>query len=105
TVTGPYKATGSGDTPSRRRIFSCHPTTRAQEDPCAKQIIARLARLAYRGDATDVDLQRMLASPKFRLHIEQDPAGLGPAAVYRLGDRELASRLSFFLWSSMPDTQ
>jgi len=129
TVTGPYKATGSGDTPSRRRIFSCHPTTRAQEDPCAKQIIARLARLAYRGDATDVDLQRlftfyeagrktgtfetgiqkavqrMLASPKFCLHIEQDPTGLGPAAVYRLGDRELASRLSFFLWSSMPDTQ
>jgi hypothetical protein len=129
TVTGPYKPTGSGDTPSRRRIFSCHPTTRAQEDPCAKQIIARLARLAYRGDATDVDLQRlfgfyeagrktgtfetgiqkavqrMLASPKFCLHIEQDPTGLAPASVYRLGDRELASRLSFFLWSSMPDTQ
>jgi hypothetical protein len=152
TVTGPYKATGPGDTPSRRRIFSCRPATRAQEDPpasakasarsrrsspaieasedgCAKQIIARLARLAYRGDATDVDLQRlfgfyeagrktgtfetgiqkavqrMLASPKFCLHIEQDPSGLAPAAVYRLGDRELASRLSFFLWSSMPDAQ
>ena len=129
TVTGPYKATGPGDTPSRRRIFSCRPATRAEEDPCAKQIIARLARLAYRGDATDVDLQRlfafyeagrktgtfetgiqkavqrMLASPKFCLHIEQDPSGLAPAAVYRIGDRELASRLSFFLWSSMPDTQ
>ncbi len=130
TVTGPYSATGSGDTPSRRRIFSCVPRTRGEQDACARQIIARLSRLAYRGDASDVDrqrlfaffdagrsetksfergiqkaLQRMLASPKFCFHIEPDPAGLAPGTVYRISDRELASRLSFFLWSSIPDTQ
>ena len=130
TITGPYMATGSGDTPSRRAIFSCVPKTKAQEDTCAKQIINRLSRAAYRGDVTDVDrqrlfeffdagrketgsfergvqkaLQRILASPKFCFHIEQDPPGLAPASVYRINDRELASRLSFFLWSSIPDTQ
>jgi mono/diheme cytochrome c family protein len=128
TVTGPYNATGPGDTPSRRRIFSCRPATRAQEDPCARTIIARLAQLAYRGDVTDVDrqrlfgfyeagrqagtfdtgiqkaLQRILASPKFCFHIESDPAGLPPATAYQISDRELAARLSFFLWSSIPDT-
>src|SRR5262249_27320504 len=128
TVTGPLHATSPGDTPSRRRIFSCRPTkTRADEDACARQIIARLARLAYRGDVTDVDrqrrcacfdagrnegnfergvqkaLQRILASPKFCFHIEQDPPGLAPGSVYRISDRELAARLSFFLWSSIPD--
>jgi mono/diheme cytochrome c family protein len=143
TVTGPFKATGPGDTPSRRRILTCRPESRrssadsqASEDGCARQIIARLARLAYRGDVTEVDrqrlfaffdagrrdpsagsgqaafergiqkaLQRILASPKFCFHIEQDPAGLAPATVYRISDRELAARLSFFLWSSIPDTQ
>ena len=147
TVTGPYNATGSGDTPSRRRVFTCHPATRAEEDArcgfgevssiarskraktCARRIIARLARVAYRGDVTDIDrqrlfgfyeagrktgtfetgiqkaVQRILASPKFCFHIEPDPAGLAPATVYRLSDRELASRLSFFLWSSIPDVQ
>jgi hypothetical protein len=129
TVTGPYSPTGPGDTPSRRAVFSCRPATRAEEDPCARKIIARLARLAYRGDTTDRDLerlfafyeagrqggtfelgiqkavQRILASPKFCFHIEQDPAGLPPSTVYRLNDRELAARLSFFLWSSIPDTQ
>jgi hypothetical protein len=136
TITGPYTGTGSGDTPSRRAVFSCTPKTRAQEDGCARQIIARLSRLAYRGDVTDVDrqrlfgffdagrndsstsggqkpfergiqkaLQRILASPKFCFHIEPDPSGLAPGSVYRINDRELASRLSFFLWSSIPDTQ
>ncbi|HET9834013.1 MAG TPA: DUF1592 domain-containing protein [Vicinamibacterales bacterium] len=129
TITGPFNGTGSGDTPSRRKVFSCKPTSRADEDACAKRIISRLARLAYRGDVTDADtqrlfafyetgrregnfergvqkaLQRMLASPKFCFHIEQDPSGLTPGSVYRLNDRELASRLSFFLWSSIPDTQ
>jgi hypothetical protein len=128
TVTGPYKATGSGDTPSRRRIFSCHPTTRAQEDPCARQIIARLARLACRGDATDVDLQRLFAfyeagrkTGTFETGIQRPssacwraqvlpahragPGGPRARGGLSLGDRELASRLSFFLWSSMPDTQ
>jgi len=140
TVTGPFNATGSGDTPSRRRIFSCRPATspgtaaRASEDACARQIITRLARFAYRGDVNDTDtqrlfaffdagrkdagsagqaafergiqkaLQRILASPKFCFHIEQDPSGVPPGSVYRINDRELASRLSFFLWSSIPDT-
>jgi hypothetical protein len=134
TVTGPFDATGSGDTPSRRKIFSCHPANRGGEDGCAHQIIARLARVAYRGDVSDVDtqrlfaffeagrkdaaaagqagfergiqkaLQRLLASPKFCFHIEEDPAGLAPGSVYRVSDGELASRLSFFLWSSIPDT-
>ena len=129
TITGPFNASGSGDTPSRRKVFSCRPTSRGDEDACAKKIIAHIARLAYRGDVTDVDserlfgfyqagrkegnfdrgiqkaLQRMLASPKFCFHIEQDPTGLAPGTVYRINDRELASRLSFFLWSSIPDTQ
>ncbi len=130
TVTGPFDASGSGDTPSRRAVFSCTPKSRAQEDACARQIIARLSRIAYRGDVTDVDrerlfaffdagrndthsfergvqkaLQRLLASPKFCFHIEQDPPGLAPGSVYRINDRELASRLSFFLWSSVPDAQ
>src|SRR5262252_3491343 len=129
TITGPFNAIGSGDTPSRRKVFSCRPTSRGDEDGCARKIIARIARLAYRGDVTDVDserlfgfyqagrkegnfergiqkaLQRMLASPKFCFHIEQDPTGLAPGTVYRINDRELASRLSFFLWSSIPDTQ
>jgi len=129
TVTGPFNGTGSGDTPSRRKVFSCSPKTRADEDACARRIIGRLARLAYRGDVTNVDtqrlfaffeagrmsgnfetgiqkaLQRILASPKFCFHIEQDSASLAPGTVYRISDRELASRLSFFLWSSIPDTQ
>ncbi len=143
TITGPYKATGPGDTPSRRAIFACRPeprrgaaASRASEDACARQTLSRLARLAYRGDVTDVDrqrlfsffdagrndtstgstqpafergmqkaLQRLLASPKFCFHIEQDPSGLAPGSIYRISDRELASRLSFFLWSSIPDTQ
>jgi hypothetical protein len=130
TITGPFSGTGPGDTPSRRAIFSCAPKSRAGEDACAQQIIDRLARLAFRGDVTDVDrqrlfaffdagrnegksfergiqkaLQRILASPKFCFHIEQDPPGLAPATVYRINDRELASRLSFFLWSSIPDSQ
>ena len=134
TVTGPFNATGSGDTPSRRKIFSCRPPNRGGEDACARQIIARLARLAYRGDVSETDaqrlfsffdagrkdagaagqaafergiqkaLQRILASPKFCFHIEQDPVGLAPVSVYRISDGELASRLSFFLWSSIPDT-
>jgi mono/diheme cytochrome c family protein len=130
TITGPFNATGSGDTPSRRKIFSCVPKSAAEQDACARQIIGRLSRLAYRGDVNDVDrqrlfaffdagrketgsfergmqkaLQRILASPKFCFHIEQDPAGVAPGSVYRISDRELASRLSFFLWSSIPDTQ
>src|SRR6185369_13256739 len=98
-VTGPFNPTGPGNTPSRRRIFICRPATRAEEEPCARKIITTLARRAYRGDLTDVDiqrlmafyqstrqsgnfergiqkaLQRILASPKFVFHLEAEPAG------------------------------
>jgi hypothetical protein len=120
-ITGPFDARGPGDTPSRRRIFICHTTDNA----CARQIVSTLARRAYRQPVTDADLkvlmsfydsgrkdggfeagietalQRILASPKFVFRVERDPAGL--PAIHRVSDVELASRLSFFLWSSIPD--
>ena len=128
-VTGPYNAMGSGDTPSRRRVFMCRPATTAEEEPCARRIVSTLARLAYRGQATDEDiqrlmsfyatgrrdgnfekgiqlaLQRMLASAKFALRVERDPANTKPGSVYPLNSLDLASRLSFFLWSSLPDDE
>jgi hypothetical protein len=127
TVTGPFDGTGSGDTPSRRKIFSCRPKSRGEEDACAKQIVNRLARVAFRGDVTDADRQRLFSffdagrnetqsfergiqkalqrilRPKFCFHIEQDPPGLAPATVYRISDRELASLSRSSLWSSLPD--
>ena len=129
TLTGPFNATGPGDTPSRRRIFFCKPASKVDEDPCARRIISTFARRAYRGmvAASDVDrllefyqsgrktatfergiqnaLDRMIASPKFIYRVERDPLGAAPGAVYRVTDLELASRLSFFLWSSIPDDQ
>src|SRR6266850_1178420 len=129
TVTGPFNPTGPGDTASRRKIFICRPASRADEEPCARKIISMLARRAYRGDLTETDLQRLLAfyqatrrtgsfekaiqaslqrilaSPKFVFHIEAEPANAAPGTVYRISDFELASRLSFFLWSSIPDDQ
>ena len=128
-VTGPYNAMGSGDTPSRRRVFLCRPATTAEEEPCARRIVSTLARLAYRGQATDEDiqrlmsfyatgrrdgnfekgiqlaLQRMLASAKFALRVERDPTNTKPGSVYPLHSLDLASRLSFFLWSSLPDDE
>jgi mono/diheme cytochrome c family protein len=127
-VAGPFNATGSGDTPSRRRLFTCRPAKPAEEDACAKSILTTLARRAYRRAPTSEDVQGLvtfykegradgggfetgiemavravLASPEFLFRIERDPAGLAPNSVYRVGDVELASRLSFFLWSSIPD--
>jgi Protein of unknown function (DUF1592)/Protein of unknown function (DUF1588)/Protein of unknown function (DUF1585)/Protein of unknown function (DUF1587)/Protein of unknown function (DUF1595) len=129
-VTGPLHPTGPGDTPSRRLIFTCHPSDRAQEMPCARKIISTLARRAYRRPVSDVDMetllsfyqrgrnqggtfdsgieaaiQLILASPEFLFRFEQDPPALAAGAIYHLGDLELASRLSFFLWSSIPDDQ
>ena len=129
-VTGPYNATGSGDTPSRRKIFVCEPKTQAEEIPCAKQILANLTRRAYRRAATDSDLEpllsfyqqernttgnfesgiemalrRILADPEFVFRFEPPPATTGPGGVYRINDVELASRLSFFIWSSIPDEE
>ena len=129
TIKGPQNPTGSGDTPSRRRIFVCQPANRTQEAACAKQILSTLARRAYRRPVTDADLQplltiydagradggfiagieqgleRILVSPQFLFRIERDPANAAPNSVYRLSDVELASRLSFFLWSSIPDDE
>ena len=128
-ITGPFKPTGPGDTPSRRRIFTCRPATPAAESACARQILSALARRAYRKPVTDADLQpvlsfydtgrarsgfergiqmglqRILASPQFMFRVERDPANVAPGAVYRISDVELASRLSFFLWSSIPDDE
>jgi cytochrome c5 len=129
TVTGPFAATGSGDTPSRRRIFSCQPKSAANEGTCAREILATLARRAYRRPVADADLspllkffeqgrtdgtfetgvqvalEAILASPQFVFRVERDPAGAPAGSPYRLGDVELASRLSFFLWSSIPDDE
>ena len=127
-LTGPFKATGVGDTPSRRRIFVCQPKAAADEEACASRILSTLARRAYRGDVAKEDLQtlqeffqrgrrdggsfdagidlalrRLLASPKFLVRVERDPASVAAGAPYRLSDLEIASRLSFFLWSSIPD--
>ena len=129
-ITGPYKATGLGDTPSRRRVFSCRPGSGVDETACAKQIISSLARRAYRRAVTDADvepllafyqqektktgnfeagiemaLRRILADPEFIFRFEPTPAGVTAKTPYRISDVELASRLSFFLWSSIPDEE
>jgi len=129
-ITGPLKSTGPGNTASRRLIFTCRPTSHADELPCAKKIIGTLARKAYRRPVNDNDLetllsfyqkgrneggtfdsgieaaiQLILASPEFLFRFEPDPAALATGAVYHVSDLELASRLSFFLWSTIPDDQ
>ncbi|HEY1309076.1 MAG TPA: DUF1592 domain-containing protein [Vicinamibacterales bacterium] len=154
-LTGPFDPTGVGDTPSRRRIFVCAPSTRPEpsqgprsgqgpsssaDDLCAKKILSTLARRAYRADVTpedltvlqefyergreeggppspkdgsgatgsfnagiDLALRRILSSPKFVFRVERDPSNVASGAAYRLPDLEIASRLSFFLWSTIPD--
>ena len=128
-IEGPYRAIGTGDTPSRRRIFLCRPEGRAEEEPCAKRIISALARRAYRRPVSDRDVRRLLAlyrsgskeggfetgigralqgiliSPEFLFRFERDPANTAPKTANRISDLELASRLSFFLWSSVPDDE
>jgi mono/diheme cytochrome c family protein len=129
TITGPFNATGPGDTPSRRRLFVCRPSSAQDEAGCADRILTTLLRRAYRRNVTAADLrrvrpfyeagraerdfdlgiqralERVLVSPQFLFRIEQDPAGAAPGSVHRIGDFELASRLSFFLWSSIPDDE
>ncbi len=126
-VAGPFSPTGAGRTPSRERIFICKPTGASGETACARRIVAALARRAYRRPVTDADLaplmrvyaaerpasdfehgveaavEAILVSPHFLFVIERDPAGSAPGSVHRIGDLELASRLSLFLWSSIPD--
>jgi len=127
TVSGPYDATGPGDTPSRTRIFVCQPESATDERACAGEILSNLAQRAYRRpvDARDLDdlwpffdagraergfdfgiqraLERLLISPQFLYRIELDPPAASPGEAYSISDLELASRLSFFLWSSIPD--
>ena len=135
-IEGPFNATGLGDTPSRRRILICQPTTAALEEPCARQILTMLAHRGYRGLATDVDVQtllrfyqigrskgsfvagiqfaleKLLVSPKFLLRVEgvsstatTRNASLVNGAGVKIDDSALASRLSFFLWNSIPDDE
>jgi len=128
-IGGPYGAPAVGDSPSRRRMFVCRPKTVAEEEPCARTILSTLAARAYRRPVTDRDLQplldfyssaradggfdagiqrgveRILAAPSFLFRIEHEPAGAAAGTAYRLSDLELASRLSFFLWSSIPDDE
>ena len=128
-VDGPYDVKGPGESPSRQRIFVCQPQKPAQEEGCAKRIFSNLMRRAYRRPVSDVDLQvplkffkearaeggfeegvemglrAILVSPEFLFRVEQDPAGVAPNTPYRISDLELASRLSFFLWSSIPDDE
>jgi hypothetical protein len=129
-ITGPYNATGSGDTPSRRKIFVCHPANSADELPCARRVVSNLVRRAFRRAPGDSDLEsllsfyqqernrtgrfeagiemalrRVLADPEFIFRFEPPPASVAPGQPYRISDTELASRLSFFLWSSIPDDE
>jgi hypothetical protein len=125
-IDGPYNVTGRGDTPSRARIFVCHPAERTQENQCAQRILASLARAAYRRPVNEADskpllafyqnarakgdfdygiqkaIEALLVAPDFLFRVEADPPG-GKGRNHRVSEVELASRLSFFLWSSVPD--
>ena len=132
-ITGPFDAAGPGDTPSRRAIFVCTPASNdlSSEEVCATEILSNLANRAYRRplQQTDIDtlmdfyrigrgdgqsgfdagiqlaVERILISPDFLFRVEQDPLNVAPESNYELSDVELASRLSFFLWSSIPDEE
>jgi hypothetical protein len=127
-IAGPFNPTGSGDTPSRRRVLICTPKTPDEELPCARRILSTLATRAYRrpvaASSADLDvllefyragrqrtfdfgiqraLARVLVDPQFLFRFEREPASVAPGTAYAVSDLELASRLSFFLWSSLPD--
>ena len=128
-IAGPYNITGRGNTPSRAKIFVCRPAASADEVPCARTILTTLAHHAFRRPVTDADIKPLLAfydrgraegdfdhgiekalnsllvSPDFIFRVERDPKDAAPGSVYHISDYELASRLSFFLWSSIPDDQ
>jgi len=128
-VSGPFDGTVPDNTPSRRRIFTCRPTGSQDEESCAREIISTLARRAYRRPVSDLDinplvsvfrggrddrnfefgielaLEALLSMPEFLLRVEHEPLDLQPGAPYQLTDLELASRLSFFVWRSIPDDE
>ena len=128
-LTGPFQATGPGDTPSRRRIFICRPASNVDGVPCARRILGELARKAYRRPVNESDmedllsfyqrgrnnkgtfdqgiemaLRRLISGPEFVFRLENDPANVAVNTPYKISDLELASRLSFFLWSTIPDS-
>lgn len=129
TVHGPFNPVGVSDTPTRRRIFSCRPVTAAEEEPCALEIVSRLAGSAYGRPVSDEQLadlmgfyamgaeeggfemgirsslEAILASPHFLFRVEKQPSRLRPGDSYRLADIDLARRLSFFLWGTQPDSE
>jgi hypothetical protein len=131
TIKGPTRITGLSETPSRQRIFSCRPTTPAEERPCARQIVSRLGGEAYRRPLTPAEIDRLmpffekgagmseggfeegvrtvleaiLASPHFIFRLEKEPITASPGSTYRVADVDLASRLSFFLWGALPDQE
>jgi mono/diheme cytochrome c family protein len=130
TLTGPYNMDSVGDTPSRRRIFICRPASATDEAACARRILSSLVQRAFRRAPQDADvesffalyrqerertgnfdagielaLRRILADPEFIFRFEGAPAGTRPGTPYRISDTALASRLSFFLWSSIPDDE
>jgi len=128
-ITGPLTPTGLGDTPSRRRLFTCRPKSESEETACARTILSTVARRAFRQSVTDADvdrlipfyqagrksgsfdagieqaLARILVDPRFTFRLEKEPVAVPAGQPYRVSDLELASRLSFFLWSSIPDDQ
>jgi hypothetical protein len=128
-VVGPFEVTGVSDHPARRAIFTCRPTAPQEESPCARRIVERLATQAYRGSVAPSDLdalmqfyergaqsggfeagvrmalQAMLSSLHFVFRVEEIPATARPGAVYRISELDLASRLSFFLWGTIPDAE
>jgi hypothetical protein len=128
-IQGPFNATRPEDSRSLRKVLTCKPATASQEEPCAKEILTTLLRRAFRHPATPADmewvwgfyqegrragtfndgiemaLRRILASPQFLVRVEKEPANVPVGQPYRITDLELASRLSFFLWSSIPDDE
>ena len=128
-IIGPHSVTGSGDTPSRQKLFTCRPVAPDSEAPCARQILSSLARRAYRRPSTDRDVdtlmqfyergasergfeggiqkavERLLVSPEFLFRVELDPVDIAAGTGYDLTDLELATRLSLFLWSDIPDDE
>lgn len=130
-INGPFEISGPGDTPSRRAIFSCYPQANSEESACAHEILTRLATRAWRqpiaAESDEVGellafygkgkemggfeigiqyaISRLLMDPRFLYQVEDEPEGLKPGSVYYVSDIELASRLSFFLWSSIPDEE
>jgi hypothetical protein len=128
-ITGPLNVTGVGDTPSRRRIFTCAPRSAADEEFCATEILSNLARRAYRRPVTEDEIaglmaifaksraggtfddgiktaiRRIVSGAEFVFRAERQPSGVRPGETYWIADLEIASRLSFFLWSSIPDEE